>query len=180
MLKGYYTRPECVLGFPKEKVPEMAKYIQHLYAGGRDDYQYLMEYDLEALLNAIVADCEAGNMAQFTGYHYVQGRPVQEGEVQDDSIAYLEIGWDREKMQTAQLVGSGPNGILSYSSIRVYRSCVNTLQWLEENNLLSEEDLKELARTYDDGPTSIYTTGSPVYTTGLLTSTAPLGTIPLS
>ena len=39
----------------------------------------------------------------------------------------------------AELRGSSElYDIISYSSIRVYRSCTNTLNWLEENGLLTK------------------------------------------
>ena len=157
VLKTYFTRPECVLGFPAEQAPGMADYIYSFYAGDTGNWENLEELDLEGLLAAIVADCEAGNMAQIGGFHYPTNTVEENGQVYDDIITYLEIGWDHEKLETHVQNQISAYGIISYSSIRVYRSCVNTLAWLEENDMLSEDEMKEMV-TVVDGPTSTYTT----------------------
>jgi ABC-2 type transport system permease protein len=155
VLKGYFTRPECVLGFSAEQAAQMADYIYSFYTNGSDKYhEDLDELDLEGLLEAIVADCEAGNMAQFTGYHYPNGVTIQEAKNYDDVIAHIEIGWDHEKLETALQGKTTAYGIISYSSIRVFRSCENTLRWLEKHDLLSEEQFNELG-----GVTASFTTG---------------------
>lgn len=158
VLKDYFTRPECVLGFPAEKAPEMADYIFSIYTDGREGYRTELEgLDLEEMLSAIVADCEAGNMAQVTGFHYPNGMATvdqPQDKVYDDVIAYIEIGWDHEALETAIQGNSEAAGILSYTHIRVYRSCTNTLKWLEENDLLTEEQHNELG-----GVTATFTTG---------------------
>lgn len=157
MLKGYFTTPECVLGFPAEQAPQMAQYIFSFYTDAKESNIHDLEgLDMEALLEAIVADCEAGNMAQFSGYHYptnydLLGYPVEEI---DNVIAWLEIGWDHEQIETTQQGYTDAYGIISYTSLRVYRSCANTLRWLEDNNLLTEDQQKELG-----GVTEIFTTG---------------------
>lgn len=154
VLKGYFTKPECVLGFPAEDVPVMADYIRSIYfdeQGGR--YSDLSELDLDGLLAAIVADCEAGNMAQRSGYHYPSNYDLLDGEY-DTSIAYVDINWDAEGLETASWSRTEYGGTTYYSSIRVYRSCVNTLKWLEDNDLLTEEHRNELG-----GVTATFTTG---------------------
>lgn len=158
VLKDYFTRPECVLGFPAEKAPEMADYIFSIYTDSREGYRTDLEgLDVEEMLSAIVADCQAGNMAQVSGFHYPNGVTTVdplEDETYDDVIAYIEIGWDHEALETAMQGNSESVGILSYTHIRVYRSCTNTLKWLEDNDLLTEEQHNELG-----GVTATFTTG---------------------
>ena len=153
VLKGYFTRPECVLGFPAQKAPEMVDYIRSVYIEGSEHIHDLAQLDLEGMLNAIIADCEAGNMVQFSGYHLPQGRPVEAGEVLDDAITYLEIAWNREKLNGK----TNAEDIVSYSSLRIYRSCANTLKWLETNGLLSEETKKEMVIDLG-GPEAVFET----------------------
>ena len=162
VLKGYYTQPEVVLGFGPERIPEMAKYIRTLYADDMMDVQFDLEgVDLEGLLEAIVADCEAGNMAQFVGYHYPANYDVLENpEKYDFQVSYLEIGWDHEMLESELADNSTPHGILSYRSLQVYLSCKNTIRWMLDNGLITEVSIKETLHRYGyDGPTVIYETG---------------------
>ena len=142
ILKRYFTRPECVLGFPAEKAHEMTGYIRSIYVDGMDQEIYNPDsLDLEAMMDAILADCNAGNMARFRGYHYPHNYDLL-GEAYgeyDLGVCYVELSWDHEKLETALQGYSEANGIVSYSSIRVYRSCTNTLKWLEDNGLLTDE-----------------------------------------
>lgn len=156
VLKGYFTTPECVLGFPAEQAPEMVDYIRSIYVDGmRTEEMNLAELDLEGMLEAIIADCEAGNMVQFSGYHHPSNYDYDLlNKEYDTAVAYLEIGWDHEKLETAMLGNSASYGIISYSSLRVYRSCENTLRWMEENDLLTEDQRNELG-----GVTATFTTG---------------------
>ena len=162
VLKGYYTSPECVLGFAPEQIPEMAAYVRSIYADDMYDMLYdLDEIDLEGMLEAIVADCEAGNMAQFDGYHYPANYNMLENPEQFDfQVSYLEIGWDAERMEKAQLVDSTDIGLLSYRSLQIYLSCENTIRWMLDNGLLTELSVKETLHRYGvDGPTVTYETG---------------------
>ena len=162
VLKGYYTKPECVLGFPPEQAHEMAGYIRSLYSDGTERNEYNLEgMDLEGLMDAIIADCEAGNMAQFDGYHYPANYNMAENPEQFDfQVSYLEIGWDVERMEKAHLVDSRTGELLSYRSLQIYLSCENTIRWMLDNDLMTELSVKETLRNYGyDGPTVIYETG---------------------
>ena len=56
----------------------------------------------------------------------------------DPYITSLELGWDREALDG--IIGTKEAyGLIEYKYIQVYKSCVNTLRWLEENGLLTEE-----------------------------------------
>ena len=162
VLKGYYTKPECVLGFPPEQAHEMAGYIRSLYSDGTERNEYNLEgMDLEGLMDAIIADCEAGNMAQFDGYHYPANYNMAENPEQFDfQVSYLEIGWDVERMEKAHLVDSRTGELLSYRSLQIYLSCENTIRWMLDNGLLTELSVKETLRNYGfNGPTAIFETG---------------------
>ena len=142
ILKGYLTRPECVLGFPAEEAYEMIPYIHTIYVDGMPDPEYgLKALDLEGLMDAILADCAAGNMAQLRGYHYPTNYDQlgREYGYYDMGVCYLEFGWDHEKLETALQGKTNSYGIISYSSIRVFQSCTNTLKWIEDNGLMTEE-----------------------------------------
>lgn len=144
-LKPYFSTPECVLGFPEEKLDEMAQYIFSLYSDGREANIHDLEgLDMRGLLDAIVADCKAGNMAQLTGYH---GYSAYD-EDYDPYISSVEIGWDREAM--GEVVDDSFYGIIEYRYVRVHSSCVNTLQWLEDNGMITEEMKQGLVEKYGD------------------------------
>ena len=66
----------------------------------------------------------------------------------DMGVCYVEIGWDHEKWETTRQGYSEETGIVSYSSFRIYRSCTNTLKWLEDNGLLTDEYKREMAEKY--------------------------------
>lgn len=162
VLKSYYTQPECVLGFAPERIPEMTQYIRSIYADDMMDVQFDLEsLDLEGMLEAIVADCEAGNMAQFVGFHYPANYDLLENpEKYDFQVSYLEIGWDHEMLESVLADNSTPHGILSYRSLQIYMSCENTIRWMLDNGLLTEVSMKETLQHYGyDGPTVIFETG---------------------
>jgi len=161
VLKGYYTSPECVLGFPSERIPEMTRYIHSLYIDGlATDELDPDDLDMGGLLNAVVADCEAGNMAQYSGYHHPNNYDIlEDARSYDYPVAHMEIGWDHEQLQAALVGESSLHGILSYRSLRVYRSCTNTLNWLEDSGLLTKEMQQEMMERYGAPKEVIITTG---------------------
>ena len=142
ILKGYYTRPECVLGFPAEQAYERLQYLRSIYVDGMEYEEFdLDDLDLEAMMDAILADCAAGNMAQFRSYHYPNNYDLVDEDF-DFAICYLELGWDHERVHAAY------NGTTSYSSIRIYKSCANTIKWMEDSGLLTEELKRGLVEKY--------------------------------
>lgn len=159
ILKGYYTRPECVLGFPAEQAYEMLPYLRTIYVDGMEYEQFdLEDLDLEAMMDAILADCAAGNMAQFRSYHYPNNYDLVD-ENFDMGICYLELGWDHEKLETIRQGESDAYGIISYSSIRIYRSCTNTIRWMEESGLLTEAFKQGLVEKYGGAYGDFFTWG---------------------
>ena len=117
------------------------------------------------MLNAIIADCEAGNMAQINSYHYPHNYDLLgEDREFDTQIVYLEIGWDRELLQRDMQNHPDAGGYggytlpaLRYTNLQVYRSCENTLKWMEDHGLLSEEALQEIAVKFG-GPEAVFVT----------------------
>ena len=63
-------------------------------------------------------------------------------------VCYIELTWDHEGRETAFVGTSNAREIISYSNIRIYRSCTNTLQWLEDNGLLTEEFKQEMVEKF--------------------------------
>ena len=168
LLKDYFTRPECVIGITAEQVKEYAPHVRSISTQDWWDPEFdVRQLDTEALLYAIIADCEAGNMVQIDGYHFPANYEYSEDPAEYDGdgiIAYLEIGWDRElllrDMQNHPDAGGYGGYVLPslrYTNLRIYRSCENTLKWLEENGMLSEEAQKEIAIKFD-GPTAVFET----------------------
>lgn len=159
VLKGYFTTPECVLGFPAEMAGEMARCIRYFYIQHMDGKNIDPNgLDTQGMLEAVIADCRAGNMAQFNGYHYPSNYDLQQLEEMDDIIVCIEIGWESELLKNALQGASGSYGTVSemrYTYLRVYRTCENTLKWLEENNLLTEAEYAEEF----GGPEIAYITG---------------------
>ena len=148
ILKSYYTRPECVLGFGEDQAGLMTDYIRSFYVDGMQSQLYdLDDLDMDGFMDAVLADCRAGNMAQFSGYHYPSNFDLMEGEY-DLGVCYVEIGWDHEKWETTRQGYSEEAGIVSYSGFRLYRSCTNTLKWLEDNGLLTDELKGELVEKF--------------------------------
>lgn len=167
ILKDYFTRPECVLGITAEQVKDYAPYVRSVYTHTREGAEYdLEDLDIEGMLNAIIADCEAGNMAQINSYHYPHNYDILgEDKKYDEQIVYLEIGWDsellRRDMQNHPDAG-GYGGYdtaptVRYTNLQVYRSCENTLKWMDEHGLLTEEALQEIAEKFG-GPEVVFET----------------------
>ena len=145
-LERYYNLPECVLGYPEERLAELADAVFSFYTDGKDSNIHDLEgLDLKGLLDAIVADCKAGNMAQITAYH---GYSVYD-ENFDPYITSVELGWDRENLDG--IIGSKEAyGLIDYQYVRVFSSCTNTLRWLEENGMITEAMMRDLGEKYGD------------------------------
>ena len=166
ILKDYFTRPECVIGITAEQVKDYAPYVRSIFTHTSEDVEFDMEsMDVEGMLNAIIADCEAGNMAQINSYHYPHNYDLLgEDREFDTQIVYLEIGWDRELLQRDMQNHPDAGGYggytlpaLRYTNLQVYRSCENTLKWMNDHDLLSEEALQEIAVKFG-GPEAVFVT----------------------
>ena len=166
VLKDYLTRPECVIGITADQVEGYAPYVRSIYTNSQEMAEYDVEVlAVEGMLNAIIADCEAGNMVQISGYHHPHNYDILDnGKEYDTAIVYLEIGWDRELLQRDMQNHPDAGGYgtysaaLRYTNLGIYRSCENTLKWLEEHGLLTEEAQQEIGIKFG-GPVAFFTTG---------------------
>ena len=140
ILKGFFTRTECVIGIPEGQLQAAAPYLHSLYTQGREGRELeLGELDIEGLFEAIAADCRAGNMVQFSGYHYPQNYDLLGLTDVDGVVVYLELGFDRQLLDRDSHPDVRYAPTLRYTNVRVYVSCVHTLQWMEDNGLLTED-----------------------------------------
>ena len=140
------TEPALVLGFSEEDLSTMAGYIVSFYTDGKARNAYDLEgLDMEGLLEALVADCKAGNLAQLNGYHFPDDYDLYDLDF-DPYITSVEIGWDTEAL--LDQMPDSAYGLIRYQYIRIFRSCTNTLTWLEENGLLTEEMIQEMVKKY--------------------------------
>lgn len=140
IMKGFFTRTECVIGIPESRLPDAAAHLRTLYTPGRDGKESdLSGLDIEGLFAAIAADCRAGNMVQFSGYHYPQNYNLLGLTDVDGVVVYLELGFDRQLLDRDSHPDVRYSPTLRYTNVRVYVSCVHTLQWMEDNGLLTED-----------------------------------------
>ena len=158
ILKDYFTTTDCVLGAPPDQIQGLKPYIRSLYSSGWEMVEYdLEQMDLSGLLDAVAADCAAGHMAQMDGYHHPSNYDLLGYTDTDYVVTYLELGFDRDLLKQGHPDSHG-DSIVRYRCIRIYRSCENTLRWLEDNGLLTEDIQKEMALYYG-GPVAAFTTG---------------------
>lgn len=123
VLIPYFSSAEAVLGM---KDGDLSTYVSNIYdfAIYGESHMFITERDqMESLLSAIIADCEAGTMAQEWAFHH-----------EEDSIGSIELTFN------SNLVSVGQKWI----NIRVYPSNENTMAWLEANgvDLWDYEDQK--------------------------------------
>ncbi len=114
LLEGILSRPEVVLGEIYTK-PESCELVRLEFTDG--SLQWEEEPDLEALVEAIVKDCEAGNMAQDWAFMN-----------HEDYVGWLYL-------ETRQF-----NGIYYGRDIRFCAACTNIIAWLEANSDFKLED----------------------------------------
>lgn len=105
--------PQMVLGNGWENRRKFLSQVAAVYVNG----QQMERETVDSLLDALLADCEAGTMAG--GWYFRED---------DMEIAYVEIS-----------IAEGSSGIRRYSVnyIPIYADCVNTVRWLEENEVES-------------------------------------------
>jgi len=150
IMKEFFTRTEMVVGMPEEKLQTLSSYIHAVYTQGREGKETdLSGLDIKGMLSAIAADCKAGNMAQISGYHYPVNYDLLKLENVDYVVTYLELGWDRALLEQDSHPDARYSPTLRYTNLRVYASCTNTLRWMEENGLLTEEVQREMIEKYD-------------------------------
>ena len=138
-----------MVGVPEEELKSLAPYIRSVYSQGREGKETDVEgLDIEGMLAAIAADCKAGNMAQISGYHYPVNYDLLGYKNIDGVVAYLELGIDRALLEKNVQNDSRYSPYLRYTNVRVYASCENTIRWMEENGLLTDEMKMEMVEKF--------------------------------
>ena len=131
ILKPYFSSFRYVTGFEESQIPELAERIFQIgsegeYISDRMPDEAMMDIedvDVEGLLQAIAADCAAGNMAQFGQYHMA---PDEDGYLDWDWNTYVEIAYSLDQAN---------GGTHEYLCLTIYKESVHTLQWLKDNGL---------------------------------------------
>lgn len=89
----------------------------NIYLHGGDKMLEITDRDrMEALLDAILADCRTGAMAQNGNFHRYQ-----------EQIANVDVTW---KVPNAEGVNVDPNGARG-EFLQIFEGCVNTAAFLE-------------------------------------------------
>ena len=110
-LHDYYTQPEYVLGVTPDQYGRVADSITYFwFESERAVSEELENYDFQGLLQAVAADCRAGNMAQDSCFH----------------IDEYRVGW----LELEYRLGNDYN---QYLSLSIFSTCENTIAWLEDN-----------------------------------------------
>lgn len=115
-LRMYSSSVECVTKMSEEEFRALENKIYNVYSNYnsfavRDIVETL---DMGALLDAVITDCKAGNMAQEWDYHH---------QYEDSHVGYLQLDY---------VADDGSDYGIGFE---VYESCTNTLRWMEENGL---------------------------------------------
>lgn len=115
ILKQYSSSVECVTQMSEAEFRRLEERIYYIYTGFSEiTVRDMPDLDVGGLLDAVIADCKAGNMAQEGDYHHQQG---------DDYATFLQLDYMSEK------------GFEQGVSFYLYESCTNSLRWLEEHGL---------------------------------------------
>ena len=119
VLRTYFSSVECVVGVTAEELPQLMEDVEYLYIQGEsfgDGEDHPMP-DLEGLAAAIIADCQAGNMAQDWTFHH-----------DSDIQYYVELCFKDYKQD-------GSN----YLTIYAYDECENIIAWTDALNIAWEK-----------------------------------------
>lgn len=123
MLKPYFSRVETVLSKEAVDSDSYANLILDVYIRGENEVYLNDPAQLTELMEVIIADCEAGNMAQESIFH-----------PNEESICGIEFTFKQSLIFA--------NGKWDY--IRIYPSCENTVAWLKANGV----ELWEVSEKY--------------------------------
>lgn len=128
VLRPYFSSVECVLGVGEDGLGLLAqntadvniwydteKFPSEQY-GDTENISETLQYLPLGLLEAIAADCRAGNMAQAGSFHVNDAQAHSVG-----SIDWATLGEDGRYH--------------CWYSVTIFPSCENTIRWLMENDL---------------------------------------------
>lgn len=115
-LRMYSSSVECVTQMSEEEFRALENKIYNVYSNYNSfAVQDIVEtLDMGALLDAVITDCKAGNMAQEWDYHH---------QYEDSHVGYLQLDYVAD------------DGFEYGIGFDVYETCTNTLRWMEENGL---------------------------------------------
>lgn len=123
MLQPYLTSVEAVLGKEAEDLDHYISLIHDIYIRGENEVLITDSSQMKSLLDAIVADCEAGTMAQEYVFHS-----------NEENICHIEFTFHQELNPFRG----------KWDNILVYPSCENTVAWLKANGV----ELWEVSEKY--------------------------------
>lgn len=110
VLRGYFSRPESVLG---PEIADLENFLSSIQDICIDGETWLDKADFQSFTEAVLLDCQAGTMAQSWYFH------------DWDGCAY----WVEFCFITPS---NSPN---RYMDIQIFESCANTVAWLEEHGI---------------------------------------------
>lgn len=116
-LRLFLSDPRAVFGTEDwQQVRENLLQI-NVYLYGGDELLEITDRDqMQALLDGVLADCQAGTMAQHSYFHRYQ-----------EQIASVDVGW---KVPNAEGVNVDPNGARN-EHLQIFEDCANTVAFLE-------------------------------------------------
>ncbi len=128
LMETYLTTMECVTG--SKSAAELYRKLDSVELQGKAVNAAAPE--LWELMKAIEADCQAGTMAQFSGYHreILYENP--------NSSAKYDAYWLRLYVQEYELPAKKYEKAVVYTntiSLHIYAGCENTLAWIEKMGL---------------------------------------------
>lgn len=115
ILRRYFSTADCVFGLEDETLDRLQSRVRKLYIRNyetEDDFTF--RTIPKELLDALAADCRAGNMAQSFVLHFDDRAP--------SGVSYLYFELERDQWPYSE-----------YLRIVVYENCENTIRWLKEN-----------------------------------------------
>lgn len=117
ILRKYYSTMECLFGPGYAGVEALLEQIDTIYTETGYPIKDRSQNELEELLRAMEADCEAGTMAQNPDFH-----------LNTTFVSWLTVTYSGPQERT--------------SEVRVYKDAVNTYTWLKERGHLDEYEEK--------------------------------------
>lgn len=114
VLIPYFSSVEAVLGKEAEDLSSYIANLNDMAIYAESQLFVSAPRQMEALLAAIIADCEAGTMAQEWAFHH-----------DEDSIGSIELTFNKVLPSLGQ----------KFLDIRIYPSNENTIAWLEANGV---------------------------------------------
>lgn len=117
LVQHYMSSAEAVLGMTRDQALDFADQVESVYVFGEECEYSWDQDDFQGLMEAVIADCEAGTMAQSWSFH------------QNNSyLADIEFLYHVKKAAPEE----------SFSTaiyIRVFDNAENTVNWLMEHGL---------------------------------------------